>query len=332
MKPRSTGVPTSAIPSAQGGLGALDEGRALLMRNDPVQALSAFQVALAQAPDSVAALNGMAIAYDRLGRSDLARQHFEMALALEPDAPDIAYNLGLALLHAGKDRAAIASLQRAAAGPDARVAAAARRNLTQIAARLTAVEQADAAPVATGPRIDMASNGEAVLVLAPASPHSAAVFRTASDVPDRIDGDMAGRLGEVATLTIPISVAEAIAEAAETAVDTDADASDDAMLPPPRRMAVAHAVPAMPEPPAEPAPAAIFAPDVEPAAVTVQRARPAQLVRAQWRRAEPANSVRSVDPRPLLASMQLHDDGKDGIRAAIARLESLIALIEVQRG
>lgn len=335
LKPRSTGVPASAIP----GSDRLDEGRALLMASNPAQALSAFQVALAQAPQSVAALNGIAIAYDRLGRSDLARQHFEMALALEPDAADIAYNLGLALARAGQDRAAIAYLQRAAVGNDTRVAAAARRSLTQIAARLTAPAPTPVMAAATpaGPRIDMASSGEAVLVLAPpvAAPAVAAPTRMAAAAPPAaepvpVEPVLAERLGHVAALTIPISL---------PVTASDAPPESPALVEPgaaPRRFAV---LPAAPPAPSEPTPAMPhpLPPAERPAAPVVarsavQRLPLAPMVLAQWRRAEPAVAAPAPAIHDQPAPLPAPDDGKAAIRLAIARLESLIDLIEVQRG
>lgn len=177
----------AARASAEGAEAALAEGRAYLATNNAVQAISAFRLALAADASSVAALNGLGIAYDRLGRSDLARRHFEMALAIEPDAGDIAYNLGWSLHLAGDDRGAVPWLQRASGSDDGRAAAAARRVLALIAARLEAeasgalpLPATGADPLADQPirvasaRIDMASTGEAVLVLPGSVPHPAA--------------------------------------------------------------------------------------------------------------------------------------------------------------
>ncbi|WP_164155966.1 tetratricopeptide repeat protein, partial [Sandarakinorhabdus rubra] len=165
------GISLAATSRAQGVTAALDEGRALLAAGNAAQAISAFRLALSADQGSVPALNGLAIAYDRLGRVDLARQHFEMALAVQPDAADIAYNLGLTLHLAGDHRAAVPWLQKAAGGTDGRAATAARRVLLVIAARLEA--EAAGSPALAQPlaparvasaRIDMASSGEAVLV------------------------------------------------------------------------------------------------------------------------------------------------------------------------
>lgn len=179
----NTGLVALASANAEGVAAALDEGRALLMAGNAAQAISAFRLALTADQGSVPALNGLAIAYDRLGRRDLARRHFEMALALAPGAGDIAYNLGLSLHLGGEHRAAVPWLQRASGGEDGRAAAAARRLLVTIAARLEAEAAGTLAPspaatdapvrVATA-RIDMASTGEAVLVLPSEVRHPAA--------------------------------------------------------------------------------------------------------------------------------------------------------------
>jgi len=351
MHPRTTGLPASAIAVGQNSAGALDDGRLALAGGNPAQAISAFRIALAQAPQTVAALNGLAIAYDRLGRSDLARQHFEMALALEPDAADIAYNLGLALVRAGMDRAAIPHLQRAAMGNDARAAAAARRTLAQVAARLTTPPAPGAPTLATasaaGSRIDMASSGEAVLVLAPAipSPPAAPHPNPMPPAPMRlaaVEPALAARLGEAAVLTIPLAPPpQAPAEASTSAAP--------APSPEPRRVASrtpAPAAPALSErlpprhgPPEQPAPAL---PAILPALAQASPPRlpaiAAQSLRG-WREAAFGRLLmagRRKTPRPApfpeQLPAQLPGDRTALIRQAIARLEILVALIEVRHG
>lgn len=351
MHPRTTGLPASAIAVGQTSAGALDDGRLALAGGNPAQAISAFRIALAQAPQTVAALNGLAIAYDRLGRSDLARQHFEMALALEPDAADIAYNLGLALVRAGMDRAAIPHLQRAAMGNDARAAAAARRTLAQVAARLTTPPAPGAPTLATvsaaGSRIDMASSGEAVLVLAPAipSPPAAPHPNPMPPAPMRlaaVEPALAARLGEAAALTIPLAPPpQAPAEASTSAAP--------APSPEPRRVASrtpAPAAPALSErlpprhgPPEQPVPAL---PAILPALAQASPPRlpaiAAQSLRG-WREAAFGRLLmagRRKTPRPApfpeQLPAQLPGDRTALIRQAIARLEILVALIEVRHG
>ena len=240
IRPRSDGLPSSAIANNQNEAAALAEGRSLLAAGNAAQAISVFRIALGQNAGSVAALNGIAIAYDRLGRIDLARQHFEMALALEPGAGDIAYNLGWTLHRAGMHRDAIAWLQRASSSDDGRAAAAARRALLLVAAALenaamvpgisadAPVRVASARIEAAQPvaRIDMASSGEAVLVLPGAVSHPVAaprlaVAQRAGGVPvARINASLAqAKAGELPQLAAPITLAQA-----DTAEQQDAPA------------------------------------------------------------------------------------------------------------
>lgn len=178
------GSQEASVANADGGAAALAEGRTYLATGNAAQAISSFRLALAADNGSIAALNGLGIAYDRLGRSDLARQHFEMALSMEPEAADIAYNLGYSLHLAGDSRAAVPWLQRASGGNDGRAAAAARRLLAAIAAgleaeaaapRIAPAETNAAAPMrVASARIDMATSGEAVLVFPSEVAHPAA--------------------------------------------------------------------------------------------------------------------------------------------------------------
>lgn len=233
IKLRSDGLPVSSIANNRDETAALAEGRSLLAAGNAAQAISVFRVALGQNAGSVAALNGIAIAYDRLGRIDLARRHFEMALALEPEAGDIAYNLGWTLHRAGRHRDAIAWLQRASSSNDGNAAAAARRALLLVAAALetaaTAPAMAPQAPMRvasarieavqtpehTGARIDMASSGEAVLVLPGTISHLVAaprlvVAQRAGGVPTvRINAELApARAGGLPVLAAPITLAQ----------------------------------------------------------------------------------------------------------------------------
>ncbi|MEI6486181.1 MAG: tetratricopeptide repeat protein [Sphingomonadales bacterium] len=218
IRPRTDGLNPASVTDACDIAAALDEGRSLLAAGNAAQAISAFRAALDQDDRSVAALNGIAIAYDRLGRVDLARQHFEMALTIEPDAADIAYNLGWTLHRAGQQRDAIPWLQRASAGNDGRAAAAARRALLLVAAAIEAeaaapvpssdVPQGSAAPplrVASA-RIDIASSGEAVLVLPAAIAHPAASDPVVAAEPPRLAGGVviAGDLAAMAGSALPV--------------------------------------------------------------------------------------------------------------------------------
>lgn len=238
----------AAIANADGAEAALAEGRAYLAANNAVQAISAFRLALAADSGSVAALNGLGIAYDRLGRSDLARRHFEMALAIEPEAADIAYNLGWSLHLAGEHRAAVPWLQRASGGNDGRAAAAARRVLALIAARLEAeasgtaiapvIAADDAAPVrVASARIDMASTGEAVLVLPGAVPHPVAkapVLALSVPVERVITASLPASAVDVAALDVALPDLDVPEPASEAAAPMKlAEAAPATLSPPP---------------------------------------------------------------------------------------------------
>jgi hypothetical protein len=341
---RSKASPMAAAVLAATADGALDEGRALLAAANPVQAIAAFRTALASDPRSVAALNGLAVAYDRLGRADLARQYFEQALALEPDAADIAYNLGWTLLKAGQYRDAIAPLQRAAAGPDGRIGNAARRALAIIAARLdasalpsVAVAAANAAPA--GPRIDVVASGEAVLVLAAAPPLSARSPAAPSPTHGSTPGPaaqpaapaaptvavLAANLGDAASLTIPASTAAAPQTVA-------------AAPPPPLRAAapppVHHrAAPPVPPPSAPPpaSPRAVVAAIGPNRAIAAPAPVPAHAMHQVQATAGLVPSIAASQRlRPDEPGMPQPADPKAEIRLAIARLEWLLERLEAR--
>jgi tetratricopeptide (TPR) repeat protein len=67
----------------------LAEGNAQLALGNVGLALEAYRKALREQPDSVDAMIGLATCYDRMGRFDLSRRHYEMALANAPAEPDL---------------------------------------------------------------------------------------------------------------------------------------------------------------------------------------------------------------------------------------------------
>ena len=60
------------------------EGNAQLALGNVGLALEAYRKALREEPESVDAMVGLATCYDRMGRTDLSRRHYEMALAVAP--------------------------------------------------------------------------------------------------------------------------------------------------------------------------------------------------------------------------------------------------------
>ena len=79
-------------PLAQGLQSAnyrVAEGMSQLALGNVGLAIEAFRKALREQPDSVPAMIGMATCYDRMGRPDLSRRNFEMALAVDPANTEI---------------------------------------------------------------------------------------------------------------------------------------------------------------------------------------------------------------------------------------------------
>lgn len=62
----------------------LQRGRAQLDAGLDALAIESFRLEIRQSPDSADAYNGLAVAYGRIGRNDLAQRYFETALAKDP--------------------------------------------------------------------------------------------------------------------------------------------------------------------------------------------------------------------------------------------------------
>ncbi len=217
INPRGSGLPegTRLVTPAATPSDPYQRGKALLAGDDAVGAVAAFRAALVDDPQSVDALNGLGIAFDRLGRYDIARGYYDMALALAPESALVLNNLGYSLYLQGQDAAAIPVLQRALAAAAPGGPAPARRILALIADRLrsravasdAALTRADmAAPAA---RVELAANGEQRLVFAAAAPAP----------------ELVAQLGDAAALTTPAR--------AWTARD-DAVVAASAVMPPPK--------------------------------------------------------------------------------------------------
>ena len=71
----------------------LQQGRAQLGAGLDALAIESFRTEIRQNPENADAYNGLAVAYDRLGRSDLAQRYFETALAKQPGNAKIQANL-----------------------------------------------------------------------------------------------------------------------------------------------------------------------------------------------------------------------------------------------
>jgi len=72
--------------------------RQLLDQGQAIQAVAAFRALLREDPSDLGGLNGLAIAYSELGKTDLAAEIFARALVLSPDDPATLNNIGFSAL------------------------------------------------------------------------------------------------------------------------------------------------------------------------------------------------------------------------------------------
>lgn len=103
---------------------AYAEAKLQLERGNIGLAVDGFRKAVRRSPDSVDAMNGLAVAYDRLGRFDLSRRFYELALAADPANPKVRHNLVVSLRLQGRNQEA-AALQAETTGKSVAVALAA---------------------------------------------------------------------------------------------------------------------------------------------------------------------------------------------------------------
>jgi Flp pilus assembly protein TadD len=228
-KIRMTGPDPIAGASAEA---ARAQGRLLLQGNNVPQALQAYRQALAQDPESIEALNGIAVCYDRLGRFEDARLHYETALGIDPTSAMLLNNYGLSLYLQGDVRGAERFLRMAAAAGDPDVQAASLRTLARIerdgrtAPRADALRLAAAEPAPTGPAIVRTSGHEQRLVLAPQK--SAAPVQMAAALPPE-RAMLTAAVGALsADEDMSIAAVEQMALAREQAAQARADAEREA--------------------------------------------------------------------------------------------------------
>lgn len=138
--------------TAYGSGGAYAAGKRHLADGKIGLAIDAFRQALRADPTSVRALNGLAVAYDRIGRFDVSRRYYEQALSFEPGSAELLNNLGYSLLMQGRGAEARPLLERAGRSGDPAVQATAGGNLGRIQTTGQGVAQAPAPePAVTAP-------------------------------------------------------------------------------------------------------------------------------------------------------------------------------------
>jgi LytR cell envelope-related transcriptional attenuator len=124
-----------------------DRGKHYLEVGDYGLAIESFDADLAKNPNSVRSLNGEAIAYDRIGRSDVAERLFAKALAVDATSPDTLSNLAYLYLVHGDTKGALELAQRAQSALSLH-AEAAPAPLAEVLANNEALMRADAPKIA----------------------------------------------------------------------------------------------------------------------------------------------------------------------------------------
>jgi tetratricopeptide (TPR) repeat protein len=173
--------PLSTIDAGPSSL-SLIKGKMLFARGEYALALESFQRAVRADPAGADGYNGLAASYDQLGRFDLSRRYYELALARAPEDVRILRNLARSLDRQGDQLAVrklmdeVALLTKSAAAPPASAGIApalveiARKPMTEarqpenLATRLAALV---GLPITPG--LHQAS-GELEVVLPPAQP------------------------------------------------------------------------------------------------------------------------------------------------------------------
>lgn len=83
---------------------AMQRGRMLFARGEYALAIDQFKKVVRFAPNSPAGYNGLAASYDMLGRFDVSREYYQLALARSPEDPMILRNVERSLAMQGMGR------------------------------------------------------------------------------------------------------------------------------------------------------------------------------------------------------------------------------------
>lgn len=139
------------------GLPDYERGKHYLAVGDDGLAVDAFQSALAREPGSIPAMNGLAVAYDRVGRPDAAKAILEEAAGRDPRSAETLNNLAYFHLAHGDRAQALAYLAQA----QAVLAGAAQTPVAAVIANNLAL--ADASPKAVSGQVSPAAAAPAAL-------------------------------------------------------------------------------------------------------------------------------------------------------------------------
>jgi hypothetical protein len=189
------------------------EARGQLVLGNVAMALEGFRKAAREDPASVDALAGIATCYDRIGRFDLSRRHYEMALALAPRDPAL-----LAMFAGSLDRQ---GLSRQAQSVRQEAAAAATPPAIQVAQAEPAPTPAVVVvvPVPAAPEVASPVGQSVTIALPPPRPYEAT--RTAeAQAPPRDTRAMAvAPVGHSVTIALPPPRQLAPAKASQAAAN-----------------------------------------------------------------------------------------------------------------
>ncbi len=174
--------PTAVAP----GSSRVAEGRGQLALGDAGLALESFRRALAEDPQSVAALQGMAASYQLMGRFDLSGRYYEQALAAAPHDRETLGALAASLAAQGLDQQAAAV--RGEMAPVATTSDAAHPALVTLILPPARPLEVAAEPVTArqligiGPRLERLSFGEVALITLPTTAPLAPSVRWSADL------------------------------------------------------------------------------------------------------------------------------------------------------
>jgi hypothetical protein len=131
---------------------SIEHGKLLLRRGQYADAISAFRTALREESGSAEAHNGLAVAYDSIGRKDLARRYFELAVAERPD--DDRYRNNLARFFEGSGHSELADGLRNAPALLAKTEATQAQSETVLLASATVDQSAPEEVVDSSAQVD----------------------------------------------------------------------------------------------------------------------------------------------------------------------------------
>ena len=194
VRPTTTGLKAGSEPVPY----RIAEARGQLVLGNVAMALDGFRKAAREDPASVDALAGIATCYDRMGRFDLSRKHYEMALALAPRDPAL-----LGLFAGSLDRQ---GLTRQAESVRQEAAAAAAPPAVQVAQAepLPTPTVTAAVPVPAAPEVASPVGQSVTIALPPPRPFEAAGTIEAPRQPHRDARALAvAPVGRSVTIALP---------------------------------------------------------------------------------------------------------------------------------